>query len=107
MTLHMYILSVTKLLYIFCMIHRGQLALYLYNIVCFSSACSCTCLLCCRTTTTWALVEDIEKLRKHLNIETWVVFGGNWGSTLSLAYAEMHPDRVKALVLRGIFALRR
>ncbi|KAK6166141.1 hypothetical protein SNE40_022904 [Patella caerulea] len=57
--------------------------------------------------TTWHLVEDIEKLRKHLDIEKWVVFGGSWGSTLSLAYAETHPDRVKALVLRGIFTLSR
>ncbi|CAH1788905.1 unnamed protein product [Owenia fusiformis] len=57
--------------------------------------------------TTWHLVDDIESLRKHLNIEKWVVFGGSWGSTLSLAYAETHPDRVKALILRGIFTLRR
>ncbi|EDV27169.1 expressed hypothetical protein [Trichoplax adhaerens] len=57
--------------------------------------------------TTWTLVEDIESLRKHLGIEKWVVFGGSWGSTLSLTYAEEHPDRVKALILRGIFTLRR
>jgi len=57
--------------------------------------------------TTWDLVEDIEKIREYLNIERWVVFGGSWGSTLALAYAEKHPDRVKALVLRGIFLLRR
>ena len=57
--------------------------------------------------TTWDLVEDIEKLRKHLKIEKWVVFGGSWGSTLSLTYAIKHPDVVKALVLRGIFMLRR
>ena len=57
--------------------------------------------------TTWDLVEDIEKLRKFLAIDKWVVFGGSWGSTLSLAYAQTHPDRVKALVLRGIFNLRR
>eukprot|EP01135_Chromosphaera_perkinsii_P005773 Nk52_evm16s360 gene=Nk52_evmTU16s360 len=56
---------------------------------------------------TWALVEDIEKLRKHLGIDKWVVFGGSWGSTLSLTYAEEHPDKVKALILRGIFTLRR
>ncbi|HSX11713.1 MAG TPA: prolyl aminopeptidase, partial [Chlamydiales bacterium] len=53
--------------------------------------------------TTWHLVDDIEKLRAHLNIEKWVVFGGSWGSTLSLAYAETHPAPVLALVLRGIF----
>ena len=56
--------------------------------------------------TTWDLVSDIEKIRKHLQIEEWVVFGGSWGSTLSLAYAQSHPERVKALILRGIFLLR-
>ncbi len=60
-----------------------------------------------RENTTWDLVDDIEKLRVHLGIESWVVFGGSWGSTLSLAYAETHVARVKALVLRGIFLLRR
>jgi len=60
-----------------------------------------------RENTTWDLVADIERLRLHLGIERWVVFGGSWGSTLSLAYAETHPRRVKALVLRGIFLLRR
>jgi proline iminopeptidase len=56
--------------------------------------------------TTWHLVADIERLRKHLGIERWLVFGGSWGSTLALAYAEAHPDRVTELVLRGIFLLR-
>jgi proline iminopeptidase len=56
--------------------------------------------------TTWDLVEDMERLREHLGIERWVVFGGSWGSTLALAYAETHPERVRALVLRGIFLLR-
>lgn len=56
--------------------------------------------------TTWDLVEDMEKIRVHLGVEKWVVFGGSWGSTLSMAYAETHPDRVTALVLRGIFMLR-
>jgi len=56
--------------------------------------------------TTWHLVADIEKLRGHLGIETWVVFGGSWGSTLSLAYAQAHPERARALVLRGIFLCR-
>lgn len=56
--------------------------------------------------TTWHLVDDIEKLRKHLKIERWQVFGGSWGSTLALAYAQTHPDRVTELVLRGIFMLR-
>ncbi|KAK7479310.1 hypothetical protein BaRGS_00029480 [Batillaria attramentaria] len=57
--------------------------------------------------TTWHSVEDIEKLRKHMGVERWVVFGGSWGSTLALAYSQTHPDRVKAIVLRGIFTLRR
>ncbi|MCC0177433.1 prolyl aminopeptidase [Waterburya agarophytonicola K14] len=56
--------------------------------------------------TTWDLVSDIEKLRKHLNIEKWVVFGGSWGSTLALAYSQTHPDSCKGLILRGIFMLR-
>lgn len=53
--------------------------------------------------TTWHLVADIEKLRNHFGVEQWLVFGGSWGSTLSLAYAETHPERVRGLVLRGIF----
>jgi proline iminopeptidase len=57
--------------------------------------------------TTWDLVADIERLRTKLGIERWQVFGGSWGSTLALAYAETHPDRVTELVLRGIFMLRR
>ncbi|MGG6297663.1 prolyl aminopeptidase [Leptolyngbya sp. AN02str] len=56
--------------------------------------------------TTWDLVSDIERIREHLGIDQWVVFGGSWGSTLALAYAETHPDRVKGLILRGIFTLR-
>jgi proline iminopeptidase len=57
--------------------------------------------------TTWHLVADIEALRQHLGVEKWQVFGGSWGSSLALAYAETHPDRVSELVLRGIFLLRR
>ncbi len=57
--------------------------------------------------TTGDLVDDIEKLRIHLGIERWQVFGGSWGSTLALAYAQAHPERVTELVLRGIFLLRR
>ena len=60
-----------------------------------------------RENTTWDLVGDIEKLRAHLGIERWQVFGGSWGSTLALAYAQTHPRRVSELVLRGIFLLRR
>jgi proline iminopeptidase len=57
--------------------------------------------------TTPHLIADIEMLREQLGIERWLVFGGSWGSTLALAYAEQHPDRVSALVLRGIFLCRR
>ncbi len=60
-----------------------------------------------RENTTWDLVADIERLRTHLGIERWQVFGGSWGSTLALAYAERHPEQVTELVLRGIFLLRR
>jgi proline iminopeptidase len=56
--------------------------------------------------TTWDLVSDLEELRKHLNIEKWLVFGGSWGSTLALAYAETHPESVSGLILRGIFLCR-
>lgn len=57
--------------------------------------------------TTWDLVADIERLRVKLDIDRWQVFGGSWGSTLALAYAQTHPGRVTELVLRGIFMLRR
>lgn len=60
-----------------------------------------------RENTTWDLVADIERLRTHFGIDRWVVFGGSWGSTLALSYAQTHPSRVKGLVLRGIFTLRR
>ena len=53
--------------------------------------------------TTWDLVEDMETLRKHVGVSSWLVFGGSWGSTLALAYAVTHPARVLGLVLRGIF----
>lgn len=60
-----------------------------------------------RENTTWDLVSDIELIRDYLKIDQWCVFGGSWGSTLSLAYAETHPERVTGLILRGIFMLRR
>jgi proline iminopeptidase len=60
-----------------------------------------------RENTTWDLVSDIEKIRSRLNIDTWTVFGGSWGSTLSLTYAITHPDRCDALILRGIFLVRK
>ena len=53
------------------------------------------------------LVSDLEALRTHLGIDRWMVFGGSWGSTLSIAYAEAHPDRVIGLILRGIFLMRK
>jgi proline iminopeptidase len=59
-----------------------------------------------RENTTWDLIADIEALREKLGISRWQVFGGSWGSTLSLLYAEKHPERVTELVLRGIFMLR-
>ena len=55
--------------------------------------------------TTWHLVADIEKLREMAGFDRWLVFGGSWGSTLALAYAETHPDRVSELVVRGIYTL--
>lgn len=57
--------------------------------------------------TTWDLVQDAEDLREKFGIDQWIVFGGSWGSTLSMVYAETHPNRVKALVLRGLFMCRR
>lgn len=61
---------------------------------------------CLEENNTQELVEDIEKLRKHLGIEKWIVLGGSWGTTLALCYAIKYPERVKALVLRGIFLNR-
>lgn len=58
---------------------------------------------CIENNTTQDLVEDIEKIRNHLGIEKWIVFGGSWGSTLSLCYAQKYPERVIGLILRGIF----
>ncbi len=60
-----------------------------------------------RENTTWDLVADMETIRTRLGIERWQLFGGSWGSTLGLAYAETHPERVTELLLRGIFTLRR
>ena len=62
---------------------------------------------CLINNTTWDLVEDIELLKNKLNIKKWLVFGGSWGSTLSLAYAQTYPDSVSELVLRGVFMLRK
>ena len=60
---------------------------------------------CLEANTTWHLVADIERLRALLGVDKWLVFGGSWGSTLALAYAETHPDRVSALVVRGIYTV--
>ena len=62
---------------------------------------------CLSNNTTWDLVSDIESLKKKLNIKQWLVFGGSWGSTLALAYAQTHPDSVSEIILRGIFMLRK
>lgn len=62
---------------------------------------------CLEANTTWHLVADIERLRALAGVERWVVFGGSWGSTLGLAYAETHPERVRALILRGIYTVTR
>lgn len=61
---------------------------------------------CLENNTTWDLVADMERIREHLGIEQWVLFGGSWGSTLALAYAETHPTRVLGMILRGIFLCR-
>ena len=60
-----------------------------------------------KNNTTWDLVNDIEIIRKYLNIKSWTVFGGSWGSTLSLAYAIKYPDKCNRLILRGIFLVRK
>ncbi len=61
---------------------------------------------CLEDNTTWHLIEDIESIRERLGIKKWLVFGGSWGSTLAIAYAQKHPKNVSQLVLRGIFMLR-
>ena len=62
---------------------------------------------CCDDNTTWDLVADIETLRLHLKVDRFLVFGGSWGSTLALAYAQTHPERVRAIIVRGIFLFTR
>ena len=59
-----------------------------------------------RGNTTWNLVDDIERIRVHLGVDRWQLFGGSWGSTLALTYAQKHPERVTEMILRGIFLLR-
>jgi proline iminopeptidase len=62
---------------------------------------------CLEENTTAHLVADMERLREHLGLDRWLLFGGSWGSTLSLAYAQTHPERVTAMILRGIFLVTR
>jgi proline iminopeptidase len=62
---------------------------------------------CVEENTTWDLVADMERLREHLRLDRWQLCGGSWGATLSLAYAETHPERVTEIILRGIFTVRR
>jgi proline iminopeptidase len=85
--------------------HRRLFDPALYRIVLFDQrgAGRSTPHACLEQNTTWDLVADIEALRIHLGIDRWLVFGGSWGSTLALAYAETHPERVSGLILRGIF----
>lgn len=61
---------------------------------------------CCEENTTWDLVADIERIRTVFKVDRWMVFGGSWGSTLALAYAQTHPERVTEMVLRGIFLIQ-
>ena len=90
-------------------VHRQFFDPAFYRIVVFDQrgAGRSTPLGCLENNTTPALVADIEKLRATLGIEKWFVFGGSWGSTLALAYAEHHPQRCLGLILRGIFLCRK
>ena len=85
--------------------HRRQFDPARYNILVFDQrgAGKSTPYASLEANTTWHLVEDIETLRAHFGVDQWMVFGGSWGSTLALAYAETHPERVTELVLRGVF----
>jgi proline iminopeptidase len=87
--------------------HRRQFDPERYNVLLFDQRGSgrSTPHASLEANTTWHLVEDIERLRDMLGIERWLVFGGSWGSTLALAYAEKHPERSAALILRGIFLM--
>ncbi|HEX3097849.1 MAG TPA: prolyl aminopeptidase [Usitatibacter sp.] len=90
-------------------VHRQFFDPAFYRIVVYDQrgAGRSTPLGCLEANTTPNLVEDLERLRRHLGIERWMVFGGSWGSTLAIAYAEHHPERCLGLVLRGIFLCRR
>src|SRR5256714_2886719 len=90
-------------------VHRQFFDPAFYRIVVYDQrgAGRSTPLGCLENNTTGDLVEDLERLRKHLGVDRWLVFGGSWGSTLALAYAEHHPQRCIGLVLRGIFLCRK
>jgi proline iminopeptidase len=90
-------------------VHRQFFDPAFYRIVVFDQrgAGRSTPLGCLEDNTTAHLIDDMERLRAHLGIDRWMVFGGSWGSTLALAYAEHHPQRCRALVLRGIFLCRK
>lgn len=89
-------------------IHRQFFNPELYRIILFDQrGCGRSSPHACLTNNTSAhLIEDIEKIRRHLNIDKWVLFGGSWGSTLSLLYAQSYPERVSGMILRGIFLCR-
>ena len=89
-------------------VHRQFFDPAFYRIIVFDQrgAGRSTPLGCLDQNTTPKLIEDMERLRRHLGVERWLVFGGSWGSTLALAYAEHHPERCLGLVLRGIFLCR-
>jgi proline iminopeptidase len=89
-------------------VHRQFFDPAFYRIVVYDQrgAGRSTPLGCLEKNTTPDLIADLERLRKHLGVDRWVVFGGSWGSTLAIAYGEHHPERCLALVLRGIFLCR-
>ena len=88
--------------------HRRQFDPQLYDILLFDQRGSgrSTPHASLEANTTWHLVDDIERLRTRFGVDRWMVYGGSWGSTLALAYAQTHPERVSELVLRGIFTFR-
>ena len=92
-----------------CAYYRSFFDPTAYNIVTYDQrGCGqSTPAACLKNNTTWSLVDDVEKLRKELGFDKIMLFGGSWGSCLSMAYAQKYPERVTELVLRGIFTLRR
>ena len=88
--------------------HRGQWDPALYDVILFDQrGCGKSLPFAeIEANDTWRIVEDMEKLREMAGFQTWQVFGGSWGATLALAYAEKHPDRCSELILRGVFLAR-